>query len=336
MKEYKTENKVFIKSNNNTTKIFNRYLYCLLPFILLIIIYNLIWGTNAHIINLLKSISISLIICLLIQYIFNLIKKENNIIKLFLEDRILTISIILGLFSINSSLLIIILSSVVTIIIKNIFKNTFVSSSLYGILIILISSYFNNDINTPLNNLKELSYIDTYTNIIKPYGSILDYTIGLNNIYLSPILSIISFIYLFNKKSIKYNIVVSYILTFSFVMLIFGLFNDMNIWYLFLQLTTGNILFLTVFCLPDYPNTPITGEGQIIYGMILGLITSIFRFIIPELSVVISLILGPILLTKIINKISFKLKYNKKFNYLILFISMFLVLITTIILNIAI
>ena len=83
-------------------------------------------------------------------------------------------------------------------------------------------------------------------------------------------------------------------------MLTIGLLNNMNIWYLFFQLTTGNLLFLSVFILPDYRTTPTTGEGQIIYGIILGLITSILRFIIPELSVVITLILGPILLTKLI------------------------------------
>ena len=59
-----------------------------------------------------------------------------------------------------------------------------------------------------------------------------------------PLVSILSFIYLFLKKSIKYNIVFSYILTFIFIMLPFGLLNNMNIWYLFFQITTGNILFL--------------------------------------------------------------------------------------------
>ena len=336
MKEFKIENKVFIKSDNNTTKIFNRYLYCLIPFILLIIIYNLIWGSNIYLLNLLKSISLSLITCLLTQYIFNILKKEKSFNKLFLEDQTLTISIILGLFSINSGIFLTIISSIITIIIKNTLKNTNLSSSLYGILIIILSSYFQGNLDTPLNNLKELSYIDTYANIVKPYGTILKYTIGLNNIYLSPILSLLSFIYLFHKKSIKYNIVFSYILTISLIMLSFGLLNGMNIWYLFFQLTTGNILFLTVFCLTDYPNTPTTGEGQVIYGIILGLITSILRFIIPELSVILPLIIGPLVLTKLINNISFKLKYNNKFYHLILSISTFLILITTVILNIVI
>ena len=104
MKEFKTVNKTFIKSNNTTNKIFNRYLYCLIPFILLTIIYNLIWGTQNEIINLLKSILISIFTCIIVQYIFNILKKEYNPKKIFLEDNALTISIILGLFSINSSI----------------------------------------------------------------------------------------------------------------------------------------------------------------------------------------------------------------------------------------
>lgn len=334
MKEFKKVNKIFIKSNNTTNKIFNRYLFCLIPFILLLITYNLIWGSKTEILNLIKSISISLITSLIVQFIFNLIKKEKKLSKLFLEDKILTISIILGLFSINASIPIIIISSLLSIIIKSVFKNITISSSLYGILLIIISSYFTNNLDTPLTNVKELLYLGTYNEIVKPYGSILSYTLGLNN-YLSPLLALISFIYLLHKKSIKYNIVFSYVATFLITMLSFGLFNGMSVWYLFFQLTTGNILFLIVFCGTDYPVTPTTSEGQTIYGIILGIVTSVLRFIVPELSVVITLILGPILLTKIIDRISFKLKYNRRYYYTILSACILLVIITNIILNIA-
>ena len=177
-------------------------------------------------------------------------------------------------------------------------------------------------------------FINTYDNIITPYGNIIEYILGITKYYLSPILSIIAFIYLFHKKSIKYNIVFSYILIFIFVMLIIGLFNDMNIWYLVFQLTTGNILFLLIFTGVEYINTPTTEEGQIIYGIILGLITSILRFIIPELSVVIPFIIGPLLLTKLLNKISYKLKYNRVYYYSIITICIVSVIISTIIINI--
>lgn len=334
MKEFKKVNKVFIKSNNHTNKIFNRYLYSLIPFILLIIIYNLIWGSTNIIISLLKSISISLIFNTITQYIFNIAHNKKELRKIFLEDKILSISIIIGLFAINSNIIIIIISSILTIIIKNIFKQKTLSSSLYGILFILLSNYFLNNIETPLYNLAHLSYRDTFDNIIKPYGSIIDYIIGLNSYYLSPILSVIAFIYLFNKKSIKYNIVFSYILTIIFTMLFIGLFNNMNIWYLLFQLTTGNLLFLLIFTGVEYSDTPTTEEGQLIYGIIIGLITCILRFIIPEFSVVVALILGPILFTKIINKISYKLKYNKKYYHGLLLIEILFVAITTIIITI--
>jgi hypothetical protein len=86
--------------------------------------------------------------------------------------------------------------------------------------------------------------------------------------------------------------------------------------------------------LGDYPDTPITSEGQVIYGIVLGLFTSVLRFIIPELSVVIPLILGPFMLTKLINKISFKLKYNKKYYYIVLIVCVFCVVLGTVLLNI--
>ena len=318
MKEFKTLNQTFIKSNNQTSKIFNRYLYSLIPFIILIIISNLITKSFTTIIELLVSILVSLLTSIITQYIFNIKNKEKDITKIFKEYNILTIPLILGLFTINEPILIIIVSNIISIVIKNISKKITISSSLYGMLFVILYKYITNDLNTPLTNLSNLSYIDTFNNIVKPYGSILDYTLGLTPYYLSPILSICSFIYLFNKKSIKYNILLTYILTFSFIMLTIGMLNNMNIWYLFFQLITGNILFLMVFCLGDYPLTPLTTEGQVIYGIILGLITGILRFIVPELSVILPLILGPLLLTKTLNNISYKLKYNHKYYYTII------------------
>ena len=334
MKEFKKVDKIFIKSSNTTNKIYNRYLYSLIPFVLFTIIYNLIGDKQDIAINIIKSLLINISTCILVQYIFNLIKKDKNIIKIFKEDNIITIGIILSLFSINSNIYTMIISSIISILAKNLIKSTNTSASLYGILLIILSSYYNNAINTPLTNLKDLSYIGSYNNIIKPYGTILDYIIGTNNIYLSPLLSLLAFIYLFHKKSIKYNIIFSYIITLSSIMLLFGLLNNMNIWYSFFQMTTGNLLFLSVFCLTDYPNTPATGEGQIIYGIILAILTGILRFIIPELSTIIALIIGPLLLTKLINKISFKLKYNKKTYYTTIIILTIISIITTFMLNI--
>lgn len=334
MKEFKKVDKVFIKSNNTVNKIINRYLYCLIFFIFFIIIYNLIWGNITIITSIIKSITISLITSIIIEYLFNIKSDNKKLSKILFENQVLTISIILGLFQTSLHIPNIIIASLITIIIKNLTKTRTIYATLYGLLFIILSKYYINNFDTPLNNLANLSYQNTYENILLPYGNLLNYILGTTKYYLSPIASIVAFIYLFHKKSIKYNIVFSYILTITFIMLFIGIFNNMNIWYLLFQLTTGNLLFLSVFILPDYKITPTTEEGQRIYGIILATLTCILRFIIPELSVIITLIIGPILLTKLLNNISFKLKYNYKYYYTILTISILLVVITTIILNV--
>ena len=90
----------------------------------------------------------------------------------------------------------------------------------------------------------------------------------------------------------------------------------------------------TLFKLANDLLTPTSGEGQVIYGITLGIISSILRFIIPELSIVISLILGPIVLTKIINHLSFKLRYNQKFYATSILSLLGVIIITLVLINI--
>ena len=82
MRTFNKVNKIFVKSDNTTTKIFNRYLYCLIPFILLMIIYNLIWGDKIIIINLLNSVGVSLITGLVVVYLCGLITRANGFKRL--------------------------------------------------------------------------------------------------------------------------------------------------------------------------------------------------------------------------------------------------------------
>jgi len=332
MKEFKVVSKTFIKSKNSISKILLNYTLSLLMFIILIIIYNLIKGNINLVLNLLLSLLVTTISSIVFEYIINLISKEKDIKLIFTTDNIIPISLILGLFTPNINIIITIISVLITLIIRKLYKGINISSTLYGILFILLYKYYKFDLVTPLINLKNLNYIGTYEEIIKSNGSLLTYILGSH--YLSPLISIISFIYLFIKKSIKYNLFISYILTISIMLLIVGIFNNMNIWYLFFHITTGSLLFLSVYCLTDYRITPQTSEGQILYGIILGIITTILRFIIPELSVIISLIIGPLILTKIIEKLSPKLKYNQKTNIIYLTSSIIIALITTTIITI--
>jgi len=309
MKEFIVKNQTFVKSKNNTSKILNRYTYALVIFSVLTILYNLIFNNIEYGISVFKSILLSFMLTYIVDYFLNLVNKKYELKILFTEDNIIPISIIIGLFGINTNILVISISILITLIMKRLSKNIGISSSLYGILIIILYKYFQNDLITPRTNLKELGYINSYQSIVKSNGTLIEYLFGKN--YLSPVLSIIMFIYLFYKKSIKYNLVISYIGTFSLLMLIIGLIFKMNIWYCFFHLTTGNILFLSIFALTDYKITPEISYGQVVYGIILGTITVFLRFIIPELSVVSALILGPLLLTNPIDNLCIK-RISKK------------------------
>ena len=90
-----------------------------------------------------------------------------------------------------------------------------------------------------------------------------------------------------------------------------------------------SILFLSVFTLSDYPITPSLTESSIIYGSILGIISSIITLIIPPLAQVIPFILGPLLIAKPLERISPKLKYHKKTYYLSLSLLLFISIIVT-------
>lgn len=322
MNEYKVVHKTYVKSNNSVKKIYLNYTYSLIIFIALTIVSYLMFNHRELILPLIKSLAISLVITSVIGYIINLINKETNIKKIYVEDNLHIIAIVLGLLGINTNIIILTIAIIVTLIFKRVIKNFELSSVLYGALIIVLYKYYTSELS--LSNISTITYENLVTLPIK------DYLIGA--IYLSPIISVLAFLYLFYKKSIKYNIYVSYVLTFAFIMFIYGIFNNI-LWFPCFTLATENIMFLAVYALPDYKATPTIKETSIIYGIILGIITSILRFIIPELSIILPMILG-LLLTKPLDNLSAKLKYNKKLYNSIIIISMVLIILTSVVLTI--
>jgi len=333
MREFKVVNKIFVRSSNETFKMLRRYTISLSILILSLLIFHLYKGQYPYMINLVKTIVITSVISIVFQYLINLNRHKSLIHLIFKEDNILASAFIIALFTYKEELMVIIVATVITEVSRLINRDINISSCLYGILFVIIYQQFYNGIETPLINFSNLQYYATYQEIVETYGSIKSYLLGTNLYYLSPILSIISFAYLFYKKSIKYSLVVSYLTTFIIGMLFYGLINGMNIWFLIFQIVTGNIIFLAVFALSDYKLTPVTQEGQTIYGIIIGIFTIILRFVIPELSVVISLILGPILLTRYIDKISYKLKYHQRFYQVLYMLCIGLLVLTILIIS---
>lgn len=92
----------------------------------------------------------------------------------------------------------------------------------------------------------------------------------------SAVALILGGVYLLYRKVITWHIPVSYIATFSLMILVFGQ-SAWDINYLALHLTGGGLMLGAFFMATDYSTSPMTGKGQIIMGVGCGLLTAIIR-----------------------------------------------------------
>lgn len=102
----------------------------------------------------------------------------------------------------------------------------------------------------------------------------------------------------------------SYIVTFSVFVLVFsGHGFDLN--YLVGQLCGGGLMLGAFFMATDYVTRPITAKGQIVYGVILGLLTGIFRIFGPGAEGVSYAIIIGNLLVPLIEKATMPVAFGK-------------------------
>ncbi len=80
--------------------------------------------------------------------------------------------------------------------------------------------------------------------------------------------------YLLAKKVISIRIPAAYILTFAVFAFLFGR-QDLN--YVAAEVCGGGLIFGAFFMATDYVTSPITPKGQLIFGVLLGLLTGLFR-----------------------------------------------------------
>lgn len=123
---------------------------------------------------------------------------------------------------------------------------------------------------TPLGVLKNGGSVDLLKMFIGNIGG----TIGET----SALAILMGAVYLLGRKVISLRIPLAYILTFVvFVILFSNKGFDTN--YLVGQILGGGLLFGAFFMATDYVTSPATKNGQIVFGMLLGLFTGIFRIL---------------------------------------------------------
>ena len=299
----------FIKDNNTTKKMMNHLLIALTPIILFAFIKNGLLPYKKGYTNLFGMfypiifILIPTISTFLFEIIFGLITKKK--IKDLIKN---SYSIFPGLFlglilPLNTPITIVILGALVSSIIgkmlfggfgKNIFNPALVGRlfiiAIFASTIMSKGGYLNPyeidtiTTSTPLTNASIVEGIGTYETLVKPYGRLLNMFIG--NIpgalgETSALLCLLAFVYLTYFKVIKWRIPATYILTVFAITYVIGGSNDLGIWYPLFQIFTGGLMFGAVFMATDPVTSPVTPIGQILYGMFLGILTVIIRYLTP-------------------------------------------------------
>ena len=97
----------------------------------------------------------------------------------------------------------------------------------------------------------------------------------------SVIALLIGAVYLLVKKIIDYRIPLCYLLSFVVCMILFG-GHGFNLEFLAAQLCGGGLILGAFFMATDYATSPITPTGRIVFGILLGILTAVFRVFGPN------------------------------------------------------
>lgn len=119
---------------------------------------------------------------------------------------------------------------------------------------------------TPLSVLKNGGSVDVAAMFVGRIPG----TIG----EVSVIALLIGAVYLLVKKVISIRIPAAYLISFAVFVFIFGQHDPA---YVLAHLCGGGLIFGAFFMATDYVTSPITPNGQILFGILLGVLTGLFR-----------------------------------------------------------
>lgn len=345
MNKFYHDNGPHIKSPYNTSKMMKHLIIALFPIIIFsvykngILPYSRGYGTLLSafrpLIMILLGMLTSLISETLFIYFVLKIKDKEKLITHLKYSYAIFPGLFLALtIPINTPYSILIVGAMVaTIIGKMLFGgfgfNIF-NPALVGNLFIISAYYSNIAIQggylnkleldtitqaTPLTNLQNLNYIDTYQNIVTPFGNLWNFLTGMIPGTIgetSAILCLLGLIYLLFTKVITWHIPIIYLATVFILTSFIGYYHDLGIWYPLFHLLSGGLIFGAIFMATDPVTSPTTPIGQAIYALGLGFLTVIFRFLTSYPEGVLTAILTMNMFVFIIDKLGVKVRFNLK------------------------
>jgi len=357
MKDFHLKVGPFFKHRNTTNKIMIHLLIALIPIIIFNFYKNGIIPYQHGYIGFFEMfypllfVLIPTVCSFLIEliYAFAFLKKKDNYLKEYIRE---SFSIFPGLFlglilPINTPISIVVFGSFIATFVGKLlfggFGNNVFNPALVGRLFV-ISSYalvINNNggyLNayeldtlataTPLSNASVVSGIGTYETLVAPYGNLWNFFLGtipgaVGEV--SSLLCVIGFVYLTITKVIKWKIPVTYILTVFLITYMIGNINGLGVWYPLFQVFSGGLMFGAVFMATDPVTSPTTSIGQVLYGLFLGILTVVFRYLTPYPEGVLTSILTMNMLVFIIDKIGAKARFSFKRSLIIFLVAWLLI-----------
>ena len=339
----------FIKSKNETNKMMLHLFIALIPIIIFAIYKNGYIPYSHDKIDFLTMfyplffITVGAVTSFTIETLYFLIMKQKDHIKnSYSIFPGLLLSLILPL---NIPIYILVVGVIIASLSKIIFEkigNKIFNPVLIGYILILIifaNSFTNNNYlnsyefdmipeGTPLNNSLLINGIGNYETLVEPYGSLLDFFIGIVPGSIgttSALLCIIAYLYLSFTKTIKWKIPLVYVGTVFIINYAIGGLLGQGIYYPLFQILSCGLIFGAVFIATDPFTSTVTSIGQILQGIFLGILTILFRFIGIE-SIALSILIMN-LFVPLIDKIGAKSRFNFNKSILIFVIAWILVII---------
>ncbi len=140
------------------------------------------------------------------------------------------------------------------------------------------------ELGTPLGMASTIPDLGSYHTVVKPYGSLLDFIfgfvpggVGTTSILLCTILAI----YLTIKKELKWRIPLVTIATVFGMTFMIGEFSHLSLWYPLFQICSGSFVFGSIFIAAYDETSPVTPIGQVLYGLFLGVLIVVLRYMTP-------------------------------------------------------
>ena len=256
---------------------------CIMLDVIIALIPATVWGILRFGLNAAIIVAVSIVTAILSETLFNIITGRPNTIS---DLSCVVTGLILGLnMPPEVPIFVPVVGSFFAIVVvKMLFGGlgqNFMNPALAGRCFCLISfaGYMNNYISkmsvdeytsaTPLILLKNGHEV----NLVDMFFGYIPGTIG----EISTVCLLLGAIYLAAKKVIDLRIPLVYILTFVIVIMLFGRGKTTNVNYILGEVLGGGLIFGAFYMATDYVTSPITPLGKILYGILLGFLTGVFR-----------------------------------------------------------